>query len=62
MYKTGPSSGGVYDATIADGVIRAVLRNNATVQLSPEANGTVTWISADKSLTLTSPLIRVEDP
>ena len=61
MYRTGPG-GGIYDATITDGVIRAVLRNKATVQVSPQENGTVTWISADKSRTLKGTLRRVEDP
>jgi hypothetical protein len=61
VYRTGPS-GGVYDASVADGVIRAVLRNNATIVISPADNGTVTWTSADKTVTLKGTLIRLDLP
>ena len=60
MYRTVPS-GGVWDATVGEGGITAVLRNRATVHVSPEANGTVVWASEDKSRTLKGVLIRLED-
>jgi hypothetical protein len=60
MYRTVPS-GGIWDATVAEGGITAVLRNKATVHVSPEANGTVVWTSEDKSRTLKGVLIRLED-
>lgn len=61
IYRTSPG-GGVYDATVTDGAIRAVLRNNATVVVSPDDNGTVTWTSADKTVTLKGTLIRLDLP
>ena len=56
MYRTGPR-GGIWDATVVDGTLRAVLRNKATVVLSARENGTITWTSADKSRTLTGVLV-----
>ena len=60
MYRTGPS-GGIWDATIGESGITAVLRNKATVHVSSEANGTVVWTSEDKSRTLKGVLIRLDD-
>ena len=60
MYRTQPT-GGIYDASIGDGTIRAVLRNNAVVFVSPENDGTVTWISPDRSKTLKGALRRLDD-
>ena len=61
IYRTGPG-GGLYDATVTGNAIRAVLQNKATVVVSPDDNGTVTWTSADKSLTLKGTLIRLDLP
>jgi len=41
--------------------VTAVLRNKATVNVSPENQGTVTWTSADGSRTLKGMLLRLED-
>lgn len=60
MYRTSPTTDGLWDATIADNAIRATLGNNATVVVSPEEEGTVTWVSADKSRTLKGTLRRLE--
>ena len=59
MYRTVPS-GGIWDATIAEGAISAILANKATVVVSPENHGTVTWTSADKTRTLKGTLLRLE--
>ena len=61
MYRTGPS-GGVHDATIGGDTIHAVLPNKATVTVSAENSGTVTWTSADKSRTLKGTLLPLAEP
>src|SRR5262249_34309153 len=61
LYNT-RGTGGVYDATIVDGTIRATLTNRSTIVVSPEDEGTVTWVSADKSRTLKGALRRLSDP
>ena len=62
VYRTAGASPGVYDAVVADGVVTAILRNKATVQLSADGDGTIIWTSADRSITLKGSLTRVEDP
>lgn len=42
MYRS-TLGGGVYDATVANGVVRAVLRSKATVEVAPRGDGTLTW-------------------
>jgi pimeloyl-ACP methyl ester carboxylesterase len=59
MYRTTPS-GGIWDATVDGKVLRAVLGNKATVELSSHGGGTVTWVSADKSRTLKGTLTPLE--
>lgn len=64
MYRS-TLGGGVYDATVANGVVRAVLRSKATVEVAPRGDGTLTWASADGAQVLTAPLFRgavVDEP
>ncbi len=63
MYRSTGITRGVFDATVKDGVIRAVLPNKSTVTLKPEGGGVVTWTASDGSRSLNAPLIRGrEDP
>jgi pimeloyl-ACP methyl ester carboxylesterase len=63
MYRSTGTTRGVFDATVKDGVIRAVLPNKSTVTLKPEGSGVVTWTASDGSRSLNAPLIRGrEDP
>ena len=63
MYRSTGITGGVYEATVKDGVIRAVLSNKSTVTLKPEGDGVITWTASDASRSLNAPLIRGrEDP
>jgi hypothetical protein len=55
------TGGGVYDATIKDGKVHAVLGNKATAVLSSETEPTITWTSPDGSRVLKAPLTRVQD-
>jgi hypothetical protein len=50
--------GGVVDAAVGDGVIRAVLENRSTVTLTPKGEGAISWRSADGSRSLDAPLVR----
>lgn len=58
LYRSTTLSGGVFDATVKDGVIRAVLSNKSTVVLKPEGEGTITWTASDASRSLHAPLVR----
>ena len=61
MYRSTGFKGGVYDATVKDGAIRATLSNNATVTLKPGGEGTITWTASDGSRSLDAPLTRDKD-
>ena len=57
MYRSSSGfGGGVFDATVNDGGIQAVLSNRSTVILKPEGDGTITWTAADGSRSLKAPL------
>jgi pimeloyl-ACP methyl ester carboxylesterase len=43
IYRSTGIGGGVFDATLSEGGIRAVLANKSTVTLSSEGEGTITW-------------------
>lgn len=58
LYQSTGIGGGVYEATISGGSIRALLPNKSSVTLSPDDNGTITWRAADGSRTLKAPLAR----
>jgi pimeloyl-ACP methyl ester carboxylesterase len=57
LYRSTGIGGGVFDATVTDGVIRAVLSNKSTVTLKPERDGTITWTAADGSRSVNAPLV-----
>jgi pimeloyl-ACP methyl ester carboxylesterase len=57
MYRSTGIGGGVFDATVKDGAIRAVLSNKSTVTLKPERDGTLTWTAADGSRSVNAPLV-----
>jgi pimeloyl-ACP methyl ester carboxylesterase len=61
MYRSTGFGGGVFDATLEDGTLRAVLSNGARVTLSPEGEGVITWTSSDGSRSLRAPLVRGPD-
>src|SRR5439155_8807536 len=58
MYRSTGIGGGTYEATITGGSMRAVLPNKSSVTLSPENDGTITWVSSDGKSTLKAPLVR----
>jgi len=58
MYRSTGITSGVYDATVKDGVIRAVLSNKSTVTLNPDGDGVVTWTASDGSRSLSAQLVR----
>jgi hypothetical protein len=63
MYRSTGIGGGVFDATLKDGVVRAVLSNGSRVTLKPDGEGAITWTSSDGSRSLDSPLVRgLDDP
>ena len=63
LYRSTGTTSGVYDATVKDGVIRAVLSNKSTVTLKPDGNGVLTWTASDASRSLNAPLRQGgEDP
>jgi pimeloyl-ACP methyl ester carboxylesterase len=59
MYRT-VGSVAIVDATVTDGAIRATLSNKATVVVSPEGAGTLSWTSADGTRSLQGTLTRGE--
>jgi len=61
LYRSTGFSGGVFDATVKDGGVRAVLSNGATVMLEPHGDGAITWTAADGSRSLNAPLVRGVD-
>ena len=61
LYRSTGITSGVYDATVKDGVIRAVLSNKSTVSLKPDGNGVLTWSASDASRSVNAPLIRGRD-
>jgi pimeloyl-ACP methyl ester carboxylesterase len=61
MYRSTTFAGGVFEATVKDGAIRAVLSNKSTVTLKPEGEGTITWTASDGSRSLDAPLTRGRD-
>ena len=61
MYRSTGFKGGVYDATVKDGAIRATLSNNATVTLKPGGEGTITWRASDGSRSVDASLTRGKD-
>jgi pimeloyl-ACP methyl ester carboxylesterase len=60
LYRSTGTGGGVLDAKILGGSMRAVLPNKSTVTLSPDGHGTITWTSSDRSQVLSAPLRRGE--
>jgi pimeloyl-ACP methyl ester carboxylesterase len=56
LYRSTGSKGGVLDAKIIGGLMRATLPNRSTITVSPDSYGTITWTSADGSQVLTAPL------
>jgi pimeloyl-ACP methyl ester carboxylesterase len=58
MYRSTGAAGGVFDATAKDGAVHAVLSSGATVTLTPEGSGRLTWAAADRSRTVSAPLVR----
>src|SRR5262249_5562930 len=58
LYRSTGTTSGVYDATVKDGVIRAVLSNKSTVTLKPDGNGVLTWSTSDASRSVNAPLVR----
>jgi pimeloyl-ACP methyl ester carboxylesterase len=58
LYRSTGFGGGVFDAAVTEGVLRAVLSNKSTVTLKPEGEGAITWTSADGSRSLNAPLLR----
>ena len=58
LYRSTGFSGGVFDATVKDGGVRAVLSNGAAVMLKPHGDGAITWTAADGSRSLNAPLVR----
>jgi hypothetical protein len=61
MYRSTTFAGGVFEATVKDGAIRAVLSNKSVVTLKPEGEGTITWTASDGSRSLDAPLTRGRD-
>jgi pimeloyl-ACP methyl ester carboxylesterase len=61
MYRSTGIGGGVFDATLKDGIVRAVLSNGSRVMLKPDGDGAITWTSSDGSRSLDSPLVRGRD-
>jgi len=61
LYRSTGVTSGVYDATVKDGVIRAVLSNKSTVTLKPDGNGVLTWSTSDASRSVNAPLMRGRD-
>lgn len=61
LYRSTSFAGGVFEATVKDGAIRAVLSNKSTVTLKPEGDGTITWTASDGSRSLDAPLTRGRD-
>src|SRR5215470_407325 len=61
LYRSTGITSGVYDATVKDGLIRAVLSNKSTVTLKPEGDGVLTWTASDASRSLNAPLVRGGD-
>jgi pimeloyl-ACP methyl ester carboxylesterase len=59
IYRT-VGSVAIVDATVTDGAIRATLSNKATVVVSPEGAGTLSWTSADGTRSLKGTLTRGE--
>ncbi len=58
LYRSTGVGGGVLDARIIGGSMRAVLPNKSTVTLSPDGHGTITWTSSDGSQVVSAPLRR----
>jgi pimeloyl-ACP methyl ester carboxylesterase len=61
MYRSTGIGGGVFDATLKDGIVRAVLPNGSRVILKPDGDGALTWTWSDGSRSLDSPLVRGRD-
>jgi hypothetical protein len=61
MYRSTTFAGGVFEATVKDRAIRAVLSNKSVVTLKPEGEGTITWTASDGSRSLDAPLTRGRD-
>jgi pimeloyl-ACP methyl ester carboxylesterase len=58
LYRSTGFAGGVFDAALKDGTLRAVLSNKATVTVAPEGEGALTWTSADGSRSVNGRLLR----
>lgn len=58
MYRSTGFGGGVFDATLKDGVLRAVLSNGSKVTLKPEGEGAITWTASDGSRSVDARLVR----
>lgn len=61
MYRSTGFGGGVFDATLSDGAVRAVLTNGSRVTLRPDGEGAITWTASDGSRSLDAPLVRGRD-
>ena len=61
MYRSTGFPGGVFDATLEGGGLRALLSNGSKVTLMPEGEGSISWTSADGSRSLRAPLVRGRD-
>jgi pimeloyl-ACP methyl ester carboxylesterase len=61
LYRSTGSTGGVLDADVEGGAIRATLKNGATVTLTTDDGGTIAWTASNRSRTLTAPLTRGKD-
>jgi pimeloyl-ACP methyl ester carboxylesterase len=61
MYRSTGFGGGVFDAALKDGTLRAVLSNGARVILTPQAEGAINWTSSDGARSLEAPLVRGRD-
>jgi pimeloyl-ACP methyl ester carboxylesterase len=61
MYRSTGFAGGVFDAALKDGTLRAVLSNGARVTLTPQAEGAINWTASDGSRSLEAPLVRGRD-
>jgi hypothetical protein len=59
MYLT-PTTNGVFDVTVANGAVRAVLRNKSHIEVS--RTGTLTWSSAGGDRVFKGALLPLERP
>jgi hypothetical protein len=58
LYRSTGFAGGVFDAAVEDGALRALLPNRATVIVKPEGEGALTWTSSDGARSISGRLSR----